>query len=236
MTKSRLVVVGDDGQTREFPIPMEHPAELGRAMHGWDVVLRRQGEETALGIRDAMVSRRHALLYFESDRLMIKDVGSTNGTVVNNRLLPGWRQKVGSEAVEIVADSIVRVGSTEIDVIPIYRDDLSGLSTAHELELQAALPPDTSGQSLVNVFRLVLDINTNYCSARTPVKELLGRLDALRGSVARTELEARADDLYRRTAAQLFEDECLGEEHIRRVRAFCAGLVEALGARFSERR
>lgn len=86
------------------------------------------------------------------------------------------------------------------------------------------------------MFRLILDINTNYCSARTPVKELLGRVDALRGSLAKTELEARADDLYRRTAAQLFDNEFLGEEHIRRVRAFCTSLVEALGARLPERR
>ncbi len=226
--KTRLVVAGNGGRTREFPV--EQPAEIGRAMHGGDVVLRRQGEEVALGVRDAMVSRRHAQLYFESGRLMIRDIGSTNGTIVNNRLLPRWRQKIGSDPVEIVADSIVWIGNTELEIkveASPQRESLPRM--AQELELQASLTTaQADAKRLVNVRNFILDINNNYCNARTPAKELLSRLNALRGSLGKTELEAQVGDLCRRTAAQLFENEFLGEEHIQRLRAFCAGLIDSL--------
>jgi pSer/pThr/pTyr-binding forkhead associated (FHA) protein len=46
------------------------------------VVLGR-GKEADLRIDDPNVSRKHAAVYWNNGRLMLDDLGSTNGTLVN---------------------------------------------------------------------------------------------------------------------------------------------------------
>src|SRR4030042_1491925 len=102
--KAKLIVVGDDKLAREFPI--EDELEIGRAATGWDMVVRRQGEEKLVGIRDSSISKRHVRIYLDSGKLLIKDLGSSNGTMLNNRRLPNWRPKMGSDPVEIKGDCV----------------------------------------------------------------------------------------------------------------------------------
>jgi hypothetical protein len=45
-------------------------------------------EEVALDVFDALVSRRHARLYFEGERLLLQDLGSENGAFLDGRPLP----------------------------------------------------------------------------------------------------------------------------------------------------
>ena len=52
--KAKLAVVGEDKFTREFPV--EGELELGRAATGWDMVVRHQGNENAVGIQDSSIS------------------------------------------------------------------------------------------------------------------------------------------------------------------------------------
>ena len=52
------------------------------------LVLGRAGAGADLAINDASVSRRHARLTQSESELLLADMGSTNGTTVNGRLLP----------------------------------------------------------------------------------------------------------------------------------------------------
>lgn len=60
-----------------------------------------QGQEILLFSCDRSISRRHALCYWVDQKLYIRDVGSTNGTFINGRILQGWTRKAESKAVNI---------------------------------------------------------------------------------------------------------------------------------------
>jgi hypothetical protein len=76
-----------------------HPVTIGRASDA-DVV-----------IADPLVSRRHARLAPRGGRLVLEDLGSTNGTRVNDQVVkeavvaPGDRIHVGATRIEIVVPS-----------------------------------------------------------------------------------------------------------------------------------
>ena len=56
----------------------------------------RSPAESAFIINHEQVSRRHFRLLLVSDRVMIEDLGSTNGTSINSiPLKPGDRQALG---------------------------------------------------------------------------------------------------------------------------------------------
>jgi hypothetical protein len=64
----RVIVVTTGGQVREFT---QSRVVLGRS------------KEADLRIDDPNISRKHAAIYWNNDRLIIEDLGSTNGTLVN---------------------------------------------------------------------------------------------------------------------------------------------------------
>jgi hypothetical protein len=64
----KVIVVRSGGEVREFG--------------GGRVVIGR-GRDVDFRIEDPGVSRRHAAVFFEADKLMLEDLGSTNGTLVN---------------------------------------------------------------------------------------------------------------------------------------------------------
>ena len=109
---SYLLARSDSGQ--DISVSLMGPVEIGRGDRDYTVVVRSRGETTSLGIADATVSKTHALIYTEAGKLMIKDVGSTNGTMLNNEPLPGWKGGVESQPVEIVENSNVKFGYTTI--------------------------------------------------------------------------------------------------------------------------
>lgn len=86
--KLTLVMVTAEGTAREFPIP-GLPVTLGR------------GEEAKIRIPLASISRKHCELVDEDDELVVKDLGSSNGTLVNGErvkrreLIPGDLLGVG---------------------------------------------------------------------------------------------------------------------------------------------
>ncbi|UCC59427.1 MAG: FHA domain-containing protein [Dehalococcoidia bacterium] len=105
---SYLIARSDSGQ--DISVSLTEPVEIGRGDKDYTVVVRARSETTSLGIADATVSKKHALIYTEVGKLMLKDVGSTNGTMLNNTHLPGWKGGVESQPVEIVENSNVRFG------------------------------------------------------------------------------------------------------------------------------
>lgn len=231
---AKLAIVGDDKLSGEFSI--EDTLELGRSASGWDIVVRQQGEEKLAGVRDASVSKRHAMVYVDSGKLLLKDLGSSNGTLLNNRLLPNCRPRAESDPVEIKGDSVIRLGNTEMEIRveapPIY-DEL--VKMVQELRLESELAQRHSGkdaQRLANSFRIILDINNNCCDTRTKVKEIKARFDSLKMYLTEEDFVAEIERLQRRFAAELFEEESLREEHVRELKNFCTRFTEMWAAKF----
>ena len=234
--KAKLAVVGEDKFTREFPI--EDELEVGRAATGWDMVVRHGGNESLVGIQDSSISKKHALIYLDSGKLLIKDLGSSNGTLLNNRPLPNWRPKMGSDPVEIKGDCAIRLGSTEIELrveAPPMYDDL--VKMVHDMRLESELGsrhPEKDVQRLANSFRIILDINNNCCNTRTKVKDINSRFDSLKMYLTEEEFVKEVEELQRRFAAELFEEESLREEHVRELKGFCTRFTEMWGSRFMQ--
>jgi pSer/pThr/pTyr-binding forkhead associated (FHA) protein len=105
---SSLVAKSDDG--RDVSIPITGPIVIGRSDKDYTVSVRSGIDSISLGISDATVSRSHACVYLESGKLMVKDVGSKNGTIVNGVPLPGWKPGQESRPVEIKGDTTLKLG------------------------------------------------------------------------------------------------------------------------------
>jgi hypothetical protein len=105
---SYLIARGDDG--REIAVSLIEPAEIGRGDKDFTIVVRTRGNTISLGITDTTVSRNHARIYTESGRLMLQDLGSKTGTLLNDSPLPAWRSRKGSDPVEIMENSNVKFG------------------------------------------------------------------------------------------------------------------------------
>lgn len=71
MLKVKLVVVGGDAKSKEVNLRL--PTVIGR------------GRDVNLTLPHALVSRRHAELFDQDGYLYVRDLGSLNGTYVNNR-------------------------------------------------------------------------------------------------------------------------------------------------------
>ena len=89
----RLVLVGEDGEQREFRIPAEGFLRIGRNP-GNDVMLD-----------DLLVSRWHATVWHEGGRYYLRDEESVNGTCVNGRLVPpGAPSALAQAVVDLLRD------------------------------------------------------------------------------------------------------------------------------------
>ena len=76
----------------------------------------REGEELALGrdpgqcqfvITDGTISRRHCIVSRKNHALVLTDIGSANGTYVNDRRV---------QTVQLSAGDVIRVGSCKVSV------------------------------------------------------------------------------------------------------------------------
>ncbi len=76
---AKLVVVGGDVKTTEIKLKL--PSTIGR------------GRGTSIVLPHPLISRQHCEIYEASGRLMVRDLGSLNGTFVNN-------QRVTESAIE----------------------------------------------------------------------------------------------------------------------------------------
>lgn len=70
MVNAKLVVVGGDAKAAEVNLKL--PTVIGR------------GKESGLTVPHALVSRRHTEIFERDGKLFVKDLGSLNGTFVNN--------------------------------------------------------------------------------------------------------------------------------------------------------
>ena len=232
--KAHLRLLGGNGPAADYPV--EGSLEIGRTDTGWNVVLRREGEEIPIGVQDALVSRRHASLYSEGGRLMIRDVGSVNGTRVNDHLLPQWVKRQGSDPLALKDGSVIKIGSTEIEVridtSPSY-DELVKLIKDVRLESELTRRhPAEDAHRLANSFRIILDISERWCSTNTRVKELQAKLDILKEYLGNDTMTAEVSELQGRIGAELYEEEFLHDPQVWEVRDFCRRIVEHWSSRY----
>jgi hypothetical protein len=74
------------------------------------LVIGRKRDTADLVLAHVSVSRRHALLKSSDGRLIVADLGSTNGTFVNDR--PALAERPG----ELVRGAVLRLGEVELQV------------------------------------------------------------------------------------------------------------------------
>lgn len=139
MAKSFLVVTGGPGEGERHVVEQDE-ASLGR------------DAQNDLVIPDAQISRRHALLRRRGDLWEVEDLGSTNGTFVNDVPVSG--------VTALGPDDTLRVGRTtmrleveeedeEVAALPVDEPALEG-EAADELAEEAAdeeAPPELAEEA-----------------------------------------------------------------------------------------
>jgi hypothetical protein len=73
-----------------------------------------------LALNDRQVSRRHALIYREGDRYLLRDAGSRNGTFLNNELVLAPQPLNDGDQIGIAARFRVTFVGSEVTA-PLYR-------------------------------------------------------------------------------------------------------------------
>jgi predicted component of type VI protein secretion system len=92
--QAKLVVLQPDTQPNEYNITL--PVTIGR------------GSEAELKLVHALVSRQHCELFLEQGHMMVRDLGSLNGTFVGGQrietapLMPGELLTVGSVTLRVM--------------------------------------------------------------------------------------------------------------------------------------
>jgi pSer/pThr/pTyr-binding forkhead associated (FHA) protein len=122
--QAKLVVVEPAGEPGEYEI--ELPLTIGR------------GHEASLQLRHALVSRQHCELFEDRGRIMVRDLGSLNGTFVSGErvetapLLPGQLLTIGTVTLRVVyeGDAILAQSTTDVRVAPVGEDTVSMEDTA----------------------------------------------------------------------------------------------------------
>jgi len=90
------VVVHDGAGARAAPIKLKEEAQIGR------------GDRCAIRLQDTYVSQVHARLYPKDGAWYVEDLGSTNGTLLNDRRV--------QQPVEVHAGDVVKVGKTVLEL------------------------------------------------------------------------------------------------------------------------
>ncbi len=136
MLAAKLVVVGGDAQQAEIDLKL--PLLVGR------------GRDVALTVPHALVSRRHCEIIERTGRLVVRDLGSLNGTFVNN-------QRIETEQI-LEPDQLLTLGTVTFRAVYRVSDvpseelatadttTLSGIQTVSSLhseggqQIESSLP------------------------------------------------------------------------------------------------
>jgi len=110
MTKAFLKIVSGEKQGVNVPLPTDRPLLVGR----------REGD---LVLDDPMVSGRHLQISLEGDTWFLQDLGSTNGTQVDGRLVREVALEPGSE---------ITVGSARMVLFVATEEDEASSSESNE--------------------------------------------------------------------------------------------------------
>jgi|LakMenEpi03Aug12_release.lakeMendotaPanAssembly.Ray.scaffolds.fasta_scaffold287175_2 predicted component of type VI protein secretion system len=87
----RFVVLSSAGQERPYPVRL--PIVVGRS------------DEAKFRFKNDSVSRRHCEFFIQDDVIFVRDLGSTNGTLLDQQSI------AGDDATPVPSGSVVRVGN-----------------------------------------------------------------------------------------------------------------------------
>src|SRR5260370_24043807 len=109
-------------QGGEFPLKQEKEIVIGRSGE-WDVVLAED-----------MVSRKHAKISTQGGKIVIEDLGSTNGTFVNGEKIKHARLKEGDR---------ILIGTSILRLVP----HVNNLQEVDEREVRQKLEQDAAAHA-----------------------------------------------------------------------------------------
>jgi pSer/pThr/pTyr-binding forkhead associated (FHA) protein len=89
-------VIHDGAGARPTPVKLRDPVEIGR------------GDQCAIRLQDTYVSQVHARLYPKDGAWYVEDLGSTNGTLLNDHRVQA--------PVEVHAGDVLKVGKTVLEL------------------------------------------------------------------------------------------------------------------------
>ena len=117
-TDAVLIVIRGTPQGKKYSLKGQSTFLLGRD----------KGVE--IHVDDANISRRHAQLTFEGGKAFIQDLGSRNGTLVNN-------ESIGAAKVELAKEDMITLGGTILKYLPAGQ-----LETLYHINLADAASMD----------------------------------------------------------------------------------------------
>ena len=94
--------------------------------------------------------------------------------------------------------------------------------------------PEKDAQRFANAFRIILDIQSNYCNTNTRLKEINKELEILREYLKdKKEFTNEIDNFLKRISFGFRgENESLSKEDVEELEHFCKKLTEKMNARF----
>ena len=117
-TDAVLIVIRGTPQGKKYSLKGQSTFLLGR------------DKAVEIHIDDANISRRHAQLTFEGGKAFIQDLGSRNGTLVNN-------ESIGAAKVELAKEDMITLGGTILKYLPAGQ-----LETLYHINLADAASMD----------------------------------------------------------------------------------------------
>ena len=159
MLNAKLMVVGGDAKRSEIQLRL--PTVIGR------------GREATLTLPHPLVSRRHTEIFEQDGRLVVRDLGSLNGTFVNN-------QRIEGDQV-LDPNQLLTLGNVTFRAVYDVTDSSKGD------QLLAAQAIEVSG----NVAEVNQEDDTE-ASQNAPSNQSTGPLET--GNYRRTEIELNPND------------------------------------------
>ncbi len=113
-----LILIRGSPQGKKYSLKGQRKFLLGR------------DKSVEIQLDDANISRQHAQLTFEGEKIYIEDLGSRNGTFVND-------EPIGATKVELVKEDMIKLGSTILKYLPAGQ-----LETLYHINLTNAASMD----------------------------------------------------------------------------------------------
>ncbi|MBI4333668.1 MAG: FHA domain-containing protein [Chloroflexi bacterium] len=104
------------GPSGAVSFPLDGRLEIGRDASA-EIVVRCGDVIKKTGILDQNVSRSHLLVYQDGGKVMVQDAGSTNGTFLDRKCLPGWRKRRPSDPVCVDCGCSIAIGATTLRIL-----------------------------------------------------------------------------------------------------------------------
>jgi two-component system, NtrC family, response regulator AtoC len=192
-TSDRLSVTLTDEPTPAAPPLARHYLLVFERGGSWVFELPRagkivigRGELAELRLREHAISRRHAVLAVADDRVVLRDLGSHNGTSVNGERIAAERELCNGDSVAVCAATLVLY--TSAPATPVarwlsYRE----LRERVEEELERALRHQRPAAVMCGLLAHAGDrdaVDRALLAPREPALEALGELGARLGAWA----------------------------------------------------